>query len=93
MGVVPNRLDVVVDVRVDMRTTLFVVDASLHNVKQVRDHTARRKTLASIVEVESPGIRKTSCKDLKCPACRMISPDSTIDELAIFLFVSGMANV
>ena len=48
--------DVVVDIGIHMRPALFVVNAALHDMEQMRDHTAGCKTLAVIVEVKSPRV-------------------------------------
>ena len=57
VSVVADRLNVVVDVWVDVRLALLVIDATLHDMKQMRNYTARGEALAVVVKIESPWIR------------------------------------
>ena len=92
MRVVPNRLDVVVNIGVHVRTALLVIDAPLHDVKQVWNHAARRESLSVIVEVKSPGIGQSASEDLKLLPSRMVTPDSTVDKLPRFVILSRFGD-
>lgn len=57
MGVITDRFDIVVDMRVHMREALFRVRTALNDVKQVRDDATCCEGLAMLVEIEAPRIR------------------------------------
>ena len=82
---IPDRLDVVVDVRVYVLFALFVVDASLHDMKKVRNHATGGEALPHVVEVESPWIGQTLGKNFEFLGLRMKTPDSTVYEFTVFL--------
>ena len=83
VGVIPDSCDVVVDVGVQVRLALLVVDTALNDVEQVGNHTASGESLADIVEVKTPRIRESSSKNLETVLGWVVTPDSTIDELAL----------
>ncbi len=85
VSMVPDRLDVVVDVRVYVLFALFVVDASLHDMKKVRNHATGGEALPHVVEVESPGIGQALGKNFEFLGLRMKAPDSTVNEFTVFL--------
>ena len=93
VSVVADRLNVVVDVWVDVWLALLVIDAALHDMKQMRDHTAGGEALAVVVEIESPWIRQAPRENFERLSSWMIPPDSTVDELSLCLFVTGFADV
>jgi len=64
-----------------VRAALFVVDATLNDMEEVRNHTASRKALAVIVKVESPLIGEPTGEYLKLLPQVMVSPNASIDEL------------
>ena len=60
VGMVTNRFDVVVDMRVHVGAALFGVNATLDHMKQVWDHTTCCESLSLIIEVESPWVRQSA---------------------------------
>ena len=91
--VVANCLDVVINVGVDVLSTLFVVDTALNNVKQMGNHTARGETLAVVVKVEAPGIGKAAGKNFEDLSRRVVTPDTSVDELPICGFVVRITDL
>ena len=92
VNVIPNGLDVVVYVRVYVLLALFVVHASLHDMKKVRNDAAGRKTLAHVVEVESPWIGQALGEDFEFLGLGMKTPNPSVDELPFILGSSGSAH-
>ena len=84
MGVIADGFNIVVNVRVHMRPTLFVINASLNDMEQMWDHAARREPLSVIVEIESPWVGKAACEDFKPFFLRLVTPDTAINKLPIF---------
>ena len=80
---IADGLDVVVDVRIDVRLRLLVIDPALHDVKEMGDDTTRGKTMTDVIEIEAPGVGQTSSKDLKGFGHRVKAPDAGIDELPL----------
>ena len=93
VGVIANCLDVVVDIWVHVRTTLLVINTSLHDVKQMRNHTARGESLTAIVKIETPWIRQSAGKNLKRAACRVVPPDTTVNELSCRIVVARFPHL
>ena len=93
VNVIPNGLDVVVYVWVYVLLALFVVHASLHDMKKVRNDATGRKTLTHVVKVESPGVGQTFGKNFEFPGLRVETPDPTVDELAVFLVRTRLTNL
>ena len=53
---VPAGLDIIINVFVYVLTALLVVNATLDDMEEVRDDTARGKTLALVIEIKAPWI-------------------------------------
>ena len=83
VSVITNRLDVVVNVRIDVRAALLVINAALHNVEQMRDHAARRESLTVIVKVKAPRVGESTSKHFVRFSNRVVTPDASIDELSL----------
>ena len=85
MTMVGDGFDIVVGVRIEVQATLTFVARSLNDVIQVRNNTRREESLAAVVEIDSPRIARAVRKDLERMTSRMVSPDSCIDPLTIFV--------
>ena len=85
VNVIPNGLDIVVHVWVHVLLALFVVNASLHDMKKVRNDAAGGEALTHVVEVESPRIGQTLGENFEFLRLGMKTPDSTVYEFTVFL--------
>ena len=53
---VSDGLDIIVNERIYILFALFVVDTSLDNMKEMRNHTTCGKALSHIVEIKTPRV-------------------------------------
>ena len=93
MGVIANRLNVIVNMWVEMRPALLVVNSPLNHVKQMRNDATGSETLALIIEIKTPRIGQTASKYFKRPTRRVVTPNATIDELAVFFLLPRFTNM
>ena len=56
MSVVPDCFYIVINIGINMRSALLMVNAALNNMKQMRNNTAGSKALPMIVKVKTPGV-------------------------------------
>ena len=85
MGVIPNRRDVVIHVRIQVSLALLVVVTALHDVKEVGNDAAGSKALADVIEIKAPRIRQPPGIHFELLLRRMIPPDSAVDEKTVFI--------
>ena len=52
VSMVADGFYIIVNVRIHMRSTLFVINTALDDVKQMRNHAACREPLSLIVEIK-----------------------------------------
>ena len=76
---VNNRANVLINIGVEVATSLSMVDATWDNVKHVRNDAGGDEEITFGVIVDSPRIAKSVSDHLKTIFGRMISPDSAID--------------
>ena len=85
-GVVPvpgDRLDVVISMRVEVRSRLPLEPTALDDVIQMRNHAGGAERLAVLIEVDSPRVTATVGKDLELMPHRVIPPDPRVDRLPL----------
>jgi hypothetical protein len=93
MGMVSDGLDVVIDVRVHVLPALLVIDATLNDMKEVRNYATGGKPLAHVIEVKTPRVGQSCGKDFEFLGLRMKAPDATVYELTVFLVRTRLANL
>ena len=79
VGVVADRLDGCVSVGIEIGTRLFVVDAALDDVKEMRDDAAGGKTVAEIIEVKAPWIGESTGEDFEFASLGVEAPDPGVE--------------
>ncbi len=84
MPMIGDGLDVIEDVRIDVAAALTVIDAAGDDMPEMRDHAGGDEDLAVVIEVDSPRIAKAVRDDFKAILRGMITPNPTINVLAIF---------
>ena len=80
---VGDRLDVAVDVRVEVLAALAVVDAAGNHVPEVRDDARADEQLALGVVVDAPRIAEAVRDDLEDVLGRVIPPHAAVDVDAV----------
>src|SRR5262245_62031276 len=83
MPVIGDRLDVTVDVRVEVLAALALIDSARNDVKQMWNDARGNEQLPLGVVVDSPWIAESMRDDLEHVFCRVIPPHATIDVDAI----------
>ena len=76
---VGNRLDVVVEIRIEMLTTLALIPSALNDVPQVWNHARSNEGLSTVVEVNSPRFTGSACEDIKHVPRRVVTPDRSVN--------------
>ncbi len=79
VAMIGDRLDVGVDVRVEVLPALPVIDAARDHVPEVRDHAGADQQLPLGVVVDAPGIAEAVRHDLEDVLRRMVAPDAAIE--------------
>src|SRR5262245_35257819 len=74
-----NRLDISVDVGIEVLAALTLVDAARHNMPEVRDDACAHHELSFGVVVDAPRIAEPVRDDFKAIFCRMVAPDAAVD--------------
>ena len=90
---VGDGFDVVVGVRIEMRTRLSLVTSALDHVKQMWNHTRLDNALPVFVEVNAPRIARALGENLEDMFRRMITPDTGVDARPLAVRRSGFADV
>ena len=83
--VVDDRADVAVDVRVEVRAALPVVDAAGDHVEQVGDYARGDEDLALGVVVDAPRVAEAVGDDLEAPLRGVVPPHPAVDVDAVGL--------
>ena len=83
--VIGDRLDVAVDVRIEVLAALALVDAAGDDVPEVRDHAGADEELALGVVVDAPRVAEAVRDDLEHVLRRVIPPDAAVDLDAVAL--------
>ena len=91
--VVRDRLDVVVDVRVEVLAALPVVTRALDDVVEVRNHARRDETLPVIVEVDAPLVARAPREDVELVPFRVVPPNRRVDLGAILVLRPGLPDL
>ena len=65
MSMIPDCFYIVINIGINMRSALLMVNAALHNMKQMGNNTAGSNSLPMIVKVETPGVGKSTRKAFK----------------------------
>src|SRR5258706_15088158 len=92
MDMVRKGLDIIINIRVEVRSSLAVVPASLCDMEQVWNHARFHNALAMFVEIDAPGIARAFAEKLEDMFGGMIPPDARIDRCAPAVRCSGLAN-
>ena len=79
MAMVRNRLDITIDVRIEMAATLPLIDATGDDVPEMWNHAGRDEQLALGVVIDSPGITETVRDHFKAVLGGMVAPDAAVD--------------
>jgi len=79
VNVVGNGLDVVIDVRIEMRAGLAMVARTLNDVEQMRDNTGFNEALAVFIEINAPGIARAFGEKLEAVFGGVIAPDAGVE--------------
>ena len=79
VAMVGDRLDVAVDVRVEVLASLTVIDAARDHVPEVGDDAGADDELPFGVVVDTPRVAESVGDDLEPILRRMVSPDAAID--------------
>ena len=79
VAVIGDRLDVAVDVRIEMLAALAMVDAAGDDVPEVRDHARADEELPLGVVVDAPRVAEAVGDDLEHVLRRVVPPDAAVD--------------
>src|SRR5882672_6403074 len=93
MDVIGEGLDVVVNVRIEMRASLSFKAAALNHVKEMRDDTGFDDALAVFVEVDAPRIAGAFGEQFERVLGWMITPDTGVQAGAFAVWRAGFADV
>src|SRR5688572_6240724 len=93
MNMVGDGFDIVVNVRIEVRTRLPMITPALDHVEQMRNDTGLNETLASLVKVDSPGIAGAFGKYFEDFFGGMITPYAGIDASPFAVGRSRFADV
>src|SRR5690606_28931228 len=73
------RFYIVVRVRIEVLTSLPVIDTAWDHMPQVGDHTNRDEQLSLFVVINPPGVAETVGHHFKTVLQRMVSPHAAVD--------------
>ena len=83
VGVVADRLDGRVSVGIEVGTGLFVVDATLDDVEEVRDDATGGEAVAEVIEVEAPRIGEAASEDFEFASFGVEAPNTGVKVEAV----------
>ena len=92
MPMVGDSFNIVVGVWVEVHAPLSFVTCPLDDVVQVRDNAGGKERLTTVVEIDTPWVARSVREDFKNMSRRMVTPNSSVDTLAIFVRCSWLAN-
>ena len=79
MTMIRDRLDIGVDVRIEVLSALALIDAAGHHVPEMGDDTRAHQQLALGVVVDAPGIAEAVRDDLEAILRRVVAPHAAVD--------------
>ena len=85
MTMIGDRLNVAVDVRIEVLATLSLINAARDDVPQVGDDARADQQLALGVVVDAPRVAEAVRDDLEPILRRVIAPDAAVDLDAVAL--------
>ena len=92
VGVVGNRLDVVVGEGIEVLARLTLIAGAGQDMIKVRDDAGGIKELAAGIEIEAPRITRAFGEDLEDVAGRMETPDARVDLHALVVGRARLAD-
>ena len=92
MGMIGDRLDVIIQVGIEMLSSLPLVACSLDHVKQVGNDAGSNKSLAVLIEIDSPGVTAAPRKDVELMPRGMLTPDGRIERCALVVWCSRFTD-
>src|SRR5262245_3172867 len=93
MNVIGDRLDVVVDVGVEMRSGLAGEPAALNHVEQMGNNAGFDNALAILVKIDAPRIAGALGEDFEFMSHGMIPPNARVDASALAVWRAGPADI
>src|SRR5918999_771682 len=79
MTMIGDGLDVVVNVRIEVLSTLPVIDAAGDDMPKVRDHAGADQELPFRVVIDAPRVAEAVRNDLEHVLRGMVSPHAAVD--------------
>src|SRR5687767_627052 len=79
MAMVGYGFNIIIDIGIEMLSSLSVVNATWYYMPEVGYYTCTDQQLTFCIIINSPRIAKAMCNHFKAVLHRMISPDATID--------------
>ena len=85
VGVIGNRLNIVVGERIEMLAGLTLITGAGQNVVKVRNHAGRIEEFAAGIEIQPPRIARAFGEHLEDLASRVEAPNTRINFHALFV--------
>src|SRR5436190_18304571 len=86
-------LDVVIDVRIEMRTSLMSESSTLNHMEQMRDDAGFDDALAILVEINAPGIARAFGKNFEFVFDGVVAPYARVDPRALAVRRTRLADI
>ena len=83
MTVINYFFNIIINVRIEMLTTLPMINATRHNMKKMRDHTRTNKDLALGIIINAPRVTESMSYSFKSVFSWMVFPNTPININAI----------
>src|SRR5262249_19065371 len=93
MHMIRTNLDIVINKRIEVRTSLPGETPALHQVEQMRNPARLTEKLPMPIKINAPRVARSFRKNFKNLLRRMISPDAGIDMRALAIRCAGFADI
>src|SRR5690606_28839640 len=92
MHVIGNRLDIFESVWIKMLSGLAVIPRPRDDMEHMRNDTNCGKSMAVVIEVQTPRVTGSLRENLKYLSCWMVTPDASIDFYSLCFRGSRLAD-